>query len=52
MIDGKWVPTRCERNFDSINPSNEKVLTAVAEGDRADVDDAVLAARRAFEAAS
>lgn len=52
LIGGKWVPAKSGRTFDSINPSNEELLTTVAEGDRADVDEAVLAARRAFEAAS
>jgi len=51
LIDGKWVEARSGRRFDVINPATGQVLTTVAEGDKADVDLAVTAARRAFEGA-
>jgi len=49
LIDGKWVEARSGKRFDVMNPATGQVLTTVAEGDRADVDLAVAAARRAFE---
>jgi len=49
FIDGQWVPARSGKTFCTINPSNEEVIARVAEGDAADVELAVLAARRAFD---
>jgi aldehyde dehydrogenase (NAD+) len=49
FIDGKWVPAASGRRFATINPATEEVIAEVAEGDAADVDRAVTAARRAFE---
>ena len=49
LIGGKWVPSQSGKTFETINPANEEVLALVAEGDRADVDEAVKAARKAFE---
>lgn len=49
LIGGKWVSARSGKTFETINPANEEVLALVAEGDRADVDEAVRAARKAFE---
>src|SRR5882724_3187888 len=49
LINGKWVPAKSGKTFDAINPTNEDVLAHVAEGDKADVDEAVKAARKAFE---
>src|SRR5579883_1834429 len=49
LIGGKWVPAKSGRTFNSINPANEEVLAVIAEGDKADVDEAVKAARTAFE---
>ena len=49
LIDGKWVAAKSGETFETINPSNEEVLALVAEGDKADVDEAVKAARKAFE---
>ncbi len=49
LIGGKWVPAKSGKTFETINPANEEVLALVAEGDKADVDDAVKAARKAFE---
>jgi len=51
LIDGKWVDARSGKRFDVLNPATGQVLTTVAEGDKADVDLAVAAARRAFEGA-
>jgi phenylacetaldehyde dehydrogenase len=49
LIGGKWVAARSGKTFEAINPANEEVLGLVAEGDQADVDDAVRVARKAFE---
>src|SRR5271169_6138782 len=49
LIGGKWVPAKSGKTFETINPSNEEVLSLIAEGDKADVDEAVKAARKAYE---
>src|SRR5271163_4178976 len=49
LIGGKWVAAKSGKTFETINPATEEVLGLVAEGDKADVDEAVVAARRAFE---
>jgi acyl-CoA reductase-like NAD-dependent aldehyde dehydrogenase len=49
LIDGKWVPAKSGKTFETINPANEEVLARIAEGDKADVDEAVKAARKAFD---
>lgn len=49
LIGGKWVPAKSGKTFESINPATEQLLINVAEADAADVDEAVVAARAAFE---
>jgi len=49
LIDNRFVDAESGKTFETIDPSTEEVLTSVAEGDKADVDKAVAAARRAFE---
>jgi aldehyde dehydrogenase (NAD+) len=49
LIGGKWVESRSGKRFPTVNPVNETVLAEVAEGDVADVDAAVKAARAAFD---
>ncbi len=49
FINGKWVDSVSGKTFDTLNPATEKVITSVAEGDSADIDLAVIAAREAFE---
>src|SRR5258708_6317423 len=49
FINGKWVPAKSGKPFAPLNPANEEVLALVAEGDKADVDEAVKAARKAFD---
>ncbi len=51
-IDGKWRDAGTGETIDSINPETEAKLTAIADASSADVDAAVVAARRAFEAPS
>jgi aldehyde dehydrogenase (NAD+) len=49
FIANGWTPARDGRTFETIDPSTEEVLATVARGGREDVDDAVAAARAAFE---
>ena len=49
LIDGHRVPSSSGRTFKSVNPATEEVIATIAEGNEADVDRAVAAARRAFE---
>src|ERR1700760_3179508 len=49
LIDGKRLPSSSGRTFRSLNPATEKLLAIISEGNEADVDLAVAAARRAFE---
>jgi len=49
FIGGQWIPSASGKTFDTVNPANEEVITQVAEGDAADVDLAVKAARKAFD---
>ena len=49
LIDGKWVDAVSGKRFESRNPATGELLATVAEGESADIDRAVAAARRAFE---
>ena len=49
FIAGHWVPAISGKTFETINPATEEVIAQVAEGDEADVDLAVSAARDALE---
>ena len=49
FIDGKWIDSVSGKTFDTLNPATEEVITSIAEGDSADIDLAVTAARKAFE---
>jgi aldehyde dehydrogenase (NAD+) len=49
FIGGKWLPAASGKTFDTIHPATEEVICKVAEGDKADVDAAVDAAREAFD---
>ena len=49
LIDGKWRDSKSGKTFATINPATEEVIAEVAEGDAADIDLAVKAARKAFD---
>ncbi|HWH14121.1 MAG TPA: aldehyde dehydrogenase family protein [Miltoncostaeaceae bacterium] len=49
VIDGRERPAREGRTFPTLEPATGDVLAEVAEAGPADVDDAVRAARRAWE---
>src|SRR5919197_590539 len=49
FIDGQWVDAESGKTFETPNPATGATLAEVAEGDKADIDKAVAATRRAFE---
>src|ERR1700761_1341983 len=49
FIDGKWVDARSGKTFAVEDPATQEVIAHVPAGDKADIDLAVAAARRAFE---
>ena len=49
LVDGKSVDAKSGKQFDVFDPATGQAIASVAEADKADVDEAVKAARRAFE---
>jgi aldehyde dehydrogenase (NAD+) len=49
FIGGRWQPAVSGKTFETINPATEEVIAQVAEGDAADIDEAVKAARQALK---
>ncbi len=49
LIGGKWVDAKSGKRFDVFDPATGQAIAAVSEADAADIDEAVKAARRAFE---
>jgi len=49
FIGGQWIPAESGKTFDTFHPATGEVIAQVAEGDEADVDKAVSAARKAFD---
>ncbi len=49
FIGGEWREASGGRMFETVNPATGEVLTQVAEATAADVDEAVMAARRVFD---
>jgi len=49
LIGGKWQGSVSGKTFPTLNPATGEVICQVAEGDKADIDLAVKAARKAFE---
>jgi betaine-aldehyde dehydrogenase len=48
-VDGQFVDAHSTRTIDVVNPATQEVIAHVADGDPADVEAAVVVARRAFE---
>merc|ERR1711943_34210 len=48
-INNQWVDAASGKKFKTINPATLDVIAEVSEGDKADVDKAVKAARVAFQ---
>ncbi|MFJ8064456.1 aldehyde dehydrogenase [Psychrobacillus sp. NPDC096426] len=51
FINGQFVDSESKKSFENINPTTEEVLGIVAEGGKEEVDQAVVAARRALHGA-
>jgi len=49
FVNNEWRPAQSGRRFPVENPATEEILAEVAEGDAADVDAAVTAARACFD---
>ena len=49
FINNEWVAPRSKKYFSSTNPATEEVLAEIAWANEADVDNAVKAARKAYE---
>jgi aldehyde dehydrogenase (NAD+) len=49
LVDGELVGAEGGREYDNVNPATEQVVGAAPDATRADVERAVLAARRAFD---
>jgi len=49
LIGGQWVAAHSCETFAPVNPATEEMLCHAAAGDKHDIDDAVVAARTAFE---
>jgi aldehyde dehydrogenase (NAD+) len=49
LIGGKWLDSASGKTFPAINPATGETISQVAEGDKADIDLAVQAARKALE---
>jgi phenylacetaldehyde dehydrogenase len=49
LIDGGWVSAKSGKNFEVFDPANGKVIARVPQCEKADVDAAVAAARKAFD---
>jgi phenylacetaldehyde dehydrogenase len=49
LINGKWVNAVSGKTFPTYNPATGEILAQVAEGDREDIEQAVKAARKAFD---
>src|SRR5277367_3300886 len=49
LIDGKWVEAKSGKTFEVEDPATQEIIAHVPAGDKADVDLAVKAARKAFE---
>jgi phenylacetaldehyde dehydrogenase len=52
LIDGKWVGAQSGKPFPVEDPATEEPIAHVPASDKADIDLAVAAARRAFETGS
>jgi phenylacetaldehyde dehydrogenase len=49
LINGRWVNSISGKTFPTYNPATGEVLAQVAEGGREDIEQAVRAARKAFD---
>ena len=47
-IDGKWINPKNQKNLEVIDPSTEKSCAVISLGDKDDIHEAVMAAKKAF----
>jgi len=52
FIDNEWVNSASGKTFPTVNPATGETICSVQEGDKADVELAVAAARKAFSLGS
>merc|ERR1719309_579294 len=52
FINNEWVESESGKTFTTVNPATGQVIAEIQEGDKADVDKAVAAAREAFRLGS
>ena len=52
LIDGKLVDAANGATYDNVNPATEDVIGPVADGGPVDMENAIAAARRAFDEGS
>ena len=49
FVDGAWRPAHARARLEIVNPATEERIASVPDGDAADIDASVAAARRAFD---
>ena len=49
LINGKWQAAQSGKTFEVLNPATGELIARVADCEKADVDQAVAAARKAFD---
>uniref|UniRef100_A0A2M4A5X9 Putative aldehyde dehydrogenase n=1 Tax=Anopheles triannulatus TaxID=58253 RepID=A0A2M4A5X9_9DIPT len=52
FINNEWHKSSSGKTFETINPSNKNVVAEIQQGSKADIDQAVAAAREAFRLGS
>lgn len=52
FINNQWCKSQSGKTFPTVNPTTEEIIADVQEGDAADIDTAVKAAREAFKLGS
>jgi aldehyde dehydrogenase (NAD+) len=49
LIDGELVEAKGAKSYDNVNPATEEVIGPVADASTADMERAIVAARRSFD---
>jgi phenylacetaldehyde dehydrogenase len=49
LIGGSWVEAKSGKTFEVEDPATQEIIAHVPAGDKADIDAAAAAARKAFE---
>ena len=50
-INGSWVAPKNQKDIQVINPATEKTCAVISLGGKEDINDAVIAAKQAFNGA-